>query len=63
MPLRPMELALQAKVGSILAHVEEGLSAKGHPFDWTAVESLMGDPGVVAWLEGLRDMSLLPEKR
>lgn len=56
-------IATQAKVGSILVHVEEGLSAKGHHFDWNAVESLMQDPDVVVWLDELRGLALIPEKR
>ena len=60
---KEISLALQAKVGSILVHVEEGLGAKGHTFDWHAIDALMGDPEVTDWLKGLRKMALLPEKR
>ena len=58
-----ISVAQAAKVGSILVHVEEGLSAKGHDFDWTAVQSLMADPDVAGWLANLRGMALLPVKR
>lgn len=61
-PLKP-SAALLSKVGSILVHVEEATSAKGHAFDWHVVEALLTDPEVRAWLEGMRKLALLPVKR
>ena len=56
-------VSLVAKVGSILAHIEEAESADGHAFDWIAVQSLMRDPEVRAWLKSLRKGGLLPKSR
>lgn len=56
-------LPLAAKLGSIVVHVEEFISTGGHEFDVAAIRTLMAEPDVLAWLEGLRNMGLLPEKR
>lgn len=56
-------VALIAKLGSILVHVEEGLSDAGHHFDWTATRSLLSDREVQQWIEGLRAHALVPVKR
>lgn len=63
MGLPEVDMGLQAKLGSIVVHVEEGLSASGHAFDWTAIQSLVDDPDVQGWLGQLRRLALLPEKR
>lgn len=63
MPEMKIAVSLAAKLGSVLVHVEEGLSAKGHVFDWHAIDGLMSDPEVTGWLEHLRGMALVPEKR
>jgi hypothetical protein len=57
------QVALIAKLGSILVHVEEGLSDGGHHFDWTATRSLLADREVQQWIEGLRAQALVPVKR
>lgn len=51
------------KLGSIIVHTEELLSPYGHAFDKAALDQLMRDPDVVAWLKGMRKLALLPEKR
>jgi hypothetical protein len=55
--------SLLAKVGSIVAHVQEGSGEDGHPFDWEAARALIRDPDVQAWLKGMRKIMLIPEPR
>jgi len=64
-PEKPFHLSwtLAAKVGSLVAHVEEGLSRKGHAFDVMAVKALLEDADIQGWLAELRSLSLLPVKR
>lgn len=50
------------KVASIVVHVQEALSAKGHAFDLTAIEGLLGDPEVKAWVATIPEV-MLPVKR
>lgn len=61
-PLKP-SVALLAKIGSILVHVEEDASPNGHPFDLVATHALLRDPEVQAWLDGMRGATFLPLKR
>lgn len=56
-------VALLAKIGSILVHVDEGLSDGGHHYDWTAVRSLLADREVQGWLESMAAKALVPVKR
>lgn len=56
-----ISLSLQSKLGSICVHAEEMLSAKGHAFDRHALEGLLFDSEVTAWLKKLGP--LLPVKR
>lgn len=56
-------ISLLAKLGSILAHVEEGASEGGHAFDWFAVHSLLADREVQEWLTAMDKAGLLPVKR
>ena len=58
-----LHTSLAAKLGSILVHVEEWLSAEGHPFDRTVLEALLKDEEVVEWLNQLRAMAMIPLKR
>lgn len=53
--------ALLCKLGSIAVHAEEYFSTDGHPFDKTAIEQLLKDPDVQAWIKGIG--ALLPAKR
>ena len=54
---------LLAKLGSIAVHVDEVLSPFGHSFDLEAVKPLIADPEVQAWLRGMTELALMPEKR
>lgn len=57
------KLDVAIKVASALVHAQEFMSADGHPFDRDVFDSLMNDPGVVAWMATLNAASLLPRKR
>jgi hypothetical protein len=61
-PLQPSP-ALLSKVGSIIQHLHEGKSAAGHHLDVVAMNSLLDDPEVVAWLKAMDELALLPRKR
>jgi len=54
---------LLIKLGSIAAHVEEMLSPGGHPFDKSALEGLLQDREVRAFLDDPRMAVYLPVKR
>lgn len=59
-PLRP-ELGLLVKIGSVVVHVEEMLSSKGHAVDRDALGTLLEDKEVKQWI---KDMGVfLPLKR
>lgn len=60
--LKP-ELSLLVKLGSIVVHVEELLSPKGHPFDETAIRGLLSDPEVQEWLTKMDRMGFMPKPR
>lgn len=64
-PASPFVLppALAAKLGSIVVHMEELSSADGHSFDKIAIEALVADSDVQAWISQLRGMALVPVKR
>jgi hypothetical protein len=54
-------LPLLMKLGSIVVHADEALSAKGHTFDVEAMKPLLADPEVKQWI---KDMGVyLPQKR
>lgn len=59
-PLKP-SLTLLCKLGSALVHTEELLSPKGHVLDKTALDNLLKDPEVQAWVKGMG--VYLPVKR
>ena len=61
-PLQPSP-ALLCKLGSVVVHAQEALSAKGHPFDWEALKSNIEDKEVIAWLQKMDQLALLPRKR
>jgi hypothetical protein len=61
-PLEP-SAALLAKLGSIAVHAEEMLEPLGHGFDRLALLSVLQDPDVQEWLEGMRGLAMLPVKR
>jgi hypothetical protein len=54
-------IGLLCKLGSIVVHADEMLSAKGHHFDRVALEALLHDPEVAAWLKEMGP--LVPRKR
>lgn len=61
-PLKP-NAALLVKVGSLVVHLEEAMSDKGHHFDKAAIESLQADPDVKKWFAEMTKLALLPVKR
>jgi hypothetical protein len=56
-------VALLAKIGSILVHIEEASGEGGHEFDWIAIRSLLADREVQEWLDGMGLAGLVPRKR
>lgn len=56
-------LSLLVKLGSIAVHAEELLSSKGHEFDKAALDTLLKDPEVMAWLRAMGAKAYLPVKR
>lgn len=55
--------ALLCKLGSIIVHMEEATSTKGHAFDKIALDQLLADSDVREWLADMRGMAMLPVKR
>ena len=55
--------ALLCKLGSIAVHVEEMMSADGHAYDKIALDALINDPDVQAWIEAMNKMAMVPRKR
>jgi len=58
-----LSLSLLVKLGSVAVHVDEFLSADGHPFDRAALEQLLRDSEVAEWLAAMDKLALLPKKR
>lgn len=54
---------LLIKLGSIIVHQEELLSANAHYMDKSALDSLMADEEVKEWMKEMNKMALLPLKR
>lgn len=59
----PISMALAAKLGSLVVHLEEAASNDGHAFDKIATEQLVRDPEIQAFVEMLREKALVPVKR
>jgi hypothetical protein len=59
-PFQPSK-ALLAKLGSIVVHADEMLSANGHDFDQAAIRGLLSDPEVHLWIAQMGHY--LPQKR
>jgi len=59
-PLKP-SAALLARLGSIIVHIDEYLSAEGHDFDLTVTRIQIASPEVQAWLKAMGP--LVPQKR
>lgn len=56
-------VAVLAKIGSIIVHLDEGSGNDGHQFDWIALGQLLADRDVQTWLDGMRGLALVPVKR
>ncbi len=61
-PLKP-SATLLCKLGSIVAHVDEMLSTKGHHFDLEVLKHLLQDGEVKEWIKQMDALALIPEKR
>jgi hypothetical protein len=63
-PLHDLRPDLLAKIGSIVGHVEELRSPHGNErFDGGAIDGLLSDPQVQAWLTDMRALALIPQPR
>jgi hypothetical protein len=60
--LKP-SLPLLVKLGSIVVHAQELTSPDGHVFDRVAMETLLRDPDVRAWLADMDKAAMLPKMR
>jgi hypothetical protein len=58
-----MPMALRIKLGSLVVHCEELLSPSAHEFDKHAINTLLQDPDVRAFMEETSKMGILPVKR
>jgi hypothetical protein len=54
---------LLCKLGSIAIHARELCSPNGHNFDKVALDALLDDGDVKAWLEEMDAAALLPRER
>lgn len=54
---------LTIKLGSIATHAQELLSPGGHDADAHAIEGLLADPEVKAWMDEAAGLALLPVAR
>ena len=61
-PMNPTS-SLLAKLGSAIVHADEAMSENGVAEDEGAFRSLLRDPDVSEWIEGMNGMGLLPVKR
>lgn len=61
-PLSP-NTPLLCKLGSIVRHVQEMQSPRGHQYDQIALATLLYDADVVAWMEDMDKLALLPVMR
>jgi hypothetical protein len=59
-PLKP-SLSLLVKLGSLAVHCEEMLSPAGHQFDKAAIDTLLHDKEVKAWIKAMG--AFMPVKR
>ena len=63
MGMYDLDIRTLSKLGSIIIHVDEGLSQEGHPFDLEAIKALINEPNVRAWLKDMDKAALLPLRR
>lgn len=61
-PFSPTK-SLLVKLGSIIIHLQEYQSPRGHPYDLETANSLLNDDEVKRWLGLMNGMGLLPVKR
>lgn len=61
-PLEPSVNTL-VKLGSIMVHADEMMSADGHAFDRIALQHLLRDPEVLEWRKEMDAMAMLPKMR
>lgn len=61
-PLNPPAHVL-IKLGSIIVHMEEKDSARGHWMDQSALDTVRNDPAVIEWMDKMTKMAFLPVKR
>ena len=61
--VRQPTVSLLCKLGSIVLHVEEGISPRGHTADLEAAKAMLGDPEIVAWMAAMDEVGLIPVKR
>jgi hypothetical protein len=61
-PLQPTP-ALLCKLGSIAVHADEMRGIGAHEFDKHAMDTLLDDADVKAWLAEMDGMAMLPKKR
>ncbi len=54
---------LLCKLGSIAIHARELTSPDGHAFDKVALENLLRDSDVKAWIDEMDAAALLPRER
>lgn len=56
-------VSVGVKLASLAVHADELLSPGGHALDAEAIRGLLDDAEVVAYLDKLRPLALLPVKR
>lgn len=61
-PLNP-NTTLLCKLGSIVRHAQELTSPGGHEFDAIALSNLLDEADVVAWMQDMDRLALLPVLR
>lgn len=61
-PLKP-NMQLLCKLGSIAQHADEMLSSKGHHFDKAALQAVLDEDDVKAWLKQMDKLALIPKRR
>lgn len=57
------DVSLLVKLGSIAVHAEELMSPDGHAFDKCALQALLGDQEVKAWISEMNKKALVPRMR
>lgn len=56
-------ISLLVKLGSLAVHVDEYFGGKGHSFDEEAMETIIWDREVRAWLAAMDAVGFLPIRR